>query len=89
VAFESLHGHHDDSSNKFADWLYKPHDQPAYICQKATPVRINLWLFQGQAPQECSAGRAHRSLVQVHARYGDYGCYGDAWQAVTFVATST
>jgi hypothetical protein len=51
VAFESLHGHHDDNSNKFADWLYQPDDQPAYISQKAMPVRINLWLFQGQPPR--------------------------------------
>ena len=51
VAFESLHGHRDDSSNKFADWLYKPHDPPAYIFQKAMPIRINVWLFQGQPPR--------------------------------------
>ena len=63
VTFQSLHGHHDDNSTYFADWPYQPQN-PA---QKAMPVRINLWLFQGQPPMEWSAGRTHRSLIEVLA----------------------
>ena len=51
VTFQSLHGHHDDSADQFAGWLYQPQDPGSYVPQKATSVRINLWLFQGQSPQ--------------------------------------
>ena len=51
VTFQSLHGHHDDNSNYLADWLYEPQNPASYIPQKAMPVDINLWLFQGQPPR--------------------------------------
>ena len=50
VTFQSLHGHRDDDSNQFANWQYQPDDPPSYISQKAMPVDINLWLFQGHPP---------------------------------------
>lgn len=52
VTFQSLHGHRDDNSNQFADWLYQPQDPATYIPQKAMPVDINLWLFQGHPPMD-------------------------------------
>jgi hypothetical protein len=51
VTFLSLHGHHDDNSNQFADWQYPPQYPVSYIPQKAMPVDMNLWLFQGQPPR--------------------------------------
>ena len=45
VTFQSLHGHRDDNSNQFANWLYQPGDPPGYIPLKPIPVDINLWLF--------------------------------------------
>jgi hypothetical protein len=35
VTFQSLRGHHDDSSNQFADWLYQPPDPASYIPQES------------------------------------------------------
>jgi hypothetical protein len=51
VTFQSLNGHRDDSVNQFAGWLYQPQDPASYVPQKAMPVRINLWLFQGKSPR--------------------------------------
>ena len=50
VSFQSLHGHHDDNSSQFENWVYQPPDLAGYISQKPMPVRINLWLFKGQPP---------------------------------------
>jgi len=60
VAFQSLHGHQDDDSSQFEDWLYRPQDPRKYIPQEAMPVDINLWLFQGQPPRN---GRQEVELV--------------------------
>ena len=51
VTFQSLHGHRDDNSNEFENWLYQPQEPPSYISQEAMPVEINLWLFHGQPPR--------------------------------------
>jgi len=51
VTFQSPHGHHDDAADQFAGWLYQPQQPASYVPQKAMPVRINLWLFQGQSPR--------------------------------------
>ena len=51
VTFQSLHGHHDDNSNQFENWRYKPDEPRSYISHEAMPVEINLWLFQGQPPR--------------------------------------
>jgi len=51
VTFQSLHGLHDDGADQFAGWRYQPQDPASYVPQKAMPVRINLWLFQGQSPR--------------------------------------
>ena len=48
---QSLHGLHDDGADQFAGWRYQPQDPASYVPQKAMPVRINLWLFQGQSPR--------------------------------------
>jgi hypothetical protein len=50
VTFQSLNGRRDDSANQFAGWLYQPQEPASYVPQKAMPVRINLWLFQGRSP---------------------------------------
>ena len=51
VAFQSLHGHRDDEIGEFEHWKYTP-DTPRLIPQQPTPVRINLWLFDGAAPSD-------------------------------------
>lgn len=51
VRFQSLHGHRDDNTNQFAGWLFRPRDPLRRIPQVPLPVHLNLWLFQGQAPQ--------------------------------------
>jgi len=50
VFFQSQHGHYDDSTLEFANWLYQPANPTNYISQQAMPVHINLWCFQGRAP---------------------------------------
>jgi len=73
VTFQSLHGHHDDNSNQFADWLYQPQNPASYIPQKAMPVDINLWLFQGQPPGMVSRSNslfAPSSSRRLHDEYG-------------------
>ncbi len=51
VRFQSLHGHRDDNANQFAGWLFRPRDPLRRIPQAPLPVHLNLWLFQGQPPQ--------------------------------------
>ena len=51
VYFQSLHGHQDGNLYPFASWLYRPSNYSAHISTKAMPVFMNLWLYQGQAPQ--------------------------------------
>jgi hypothetical protein len=51
VAFQSLHGHRDDDIGEFEHWRYTP-GKPRLIPQQPTPVRINLWLFDGIAPSD-------------------------------------
>jgi hypothetical protein len=52
VFFQSLHGHRDDNSIEFAEWLYEPRDPASQLGQQPVPVEINLWLFKGQPPQD-------------------------------------
>ena len=51
VYFQSLHGHQDGNLYPFASWRYQPTDYAAHISTQAMPVFMNLWLNQGQAPQ--------------------------------------
>jgi len=51
VAFQSSHGHRDEDSSQLGNWMYQPQDPLSHISQKAMPVDINLWLFQGQPPR--------------------------------------
>lgn len=51
VRFQSLHGHRNDNANQFTSWLFRPRDPQRRIPQAPLPVHLNLWLFQGQAPQ--------------------------------------
>jgi len=48
--FASYNGFSIKPKNRYANWSYtaKPNDN--YIHDKAMPVHINLWLFQGQPP---------------------------------------
>ena len=52
VTFESLTGHRDDDSNKFAEWLFQPPDPQKELGHQPMPVEINLWLFRGQPPRD-------------------------------------
>ena len=52
VSFQSLHGHRDDNSSQFGEWLYQPRDPSSYVSQKPMPFRINLWCFRGQPPKD-------------------------------------
>jgi hypothetical protein len=52
VVFESLHGHRDDSRNRFASYTFKPEKPDESIAQKPMPVYINLWCFQGKPPAD-------------------------------------
>ena len=51
VTFQSLHGHRDDDKLQFEYWQYTP-GFPRLIPQQPTPVRINLWLFDGRPPSD-------------------------------------
>jgi hypothetical protein len=51
VSLQSLHGHRNDNQNEIASWVYAPLDK-RLIPQKPLPVHINLWLFQGKAPDD-------------------------------------
>lgn len=51
VRFQSLHGHRNNNANQFAGWLFHPRDPLRRIPQAPLPVHLNLWLFQGQPPQ--------------------------------------
>jgi hypothetical protein len=51
VTFQSIHGHRDDDSGRFAAWRYQPSDPANYIGDQLLPVQINLWLFKGEPPK--------------------------------------
>ncbi len=51
VTFQSLHGHRDDDNEEFEHWEYTP-GKARLIPQQPTPVRLNLWLFDGRAPAD-------------------------------------
>lgn len=51
VSLQSLHGHRDDNNSEIAGWVYDPLDK-RLIPQAPLPVHINLWLFQGKAPDD-------------------------------------
>ena len=51
VYFQSLHGHQGGNLYPFASWRCQPTDYAAHISTKAMPVFMDLWLYQGQAPQ--------------------------------------
>ena len=53
VTFQSLHGHRDDDTDEFERWAYSP-GEARLMPQQPTPVRINLWLFDGRAPLDNS-----------------------------------
>jgi hypothetical protein len=50
VFFQSQHGHDDGENHQFASWLYQPANPAACISQRAMPVHLNLWCFNGQPP---------------------------------------
>jgi hypothetical protein len=52
IFFQSLHGHEDNNENEIASWLYQPDMPLTNIPQKAMPIHINLWLFEGKTPTD-------------------------------------
>lgn len=51
VDYLSLHGWQDGTSdNPIGSWNDRPAQPKQHIPQKALPVHMNLWLFDGQAP---------------------------------------
>jgi hypothetical protein len=52
VSFQSLHGHYDNNTNQFAQWLFQPNDAALRIGRQPMPLDINLWLFHGQPPAD-------------------------------------
>jgi hypothetical protein len=47
-----LYGHRNDDRNEIVRWKFAPRDTTSYISQKAMPVHLNLWLFQGRPPSD-------------------------------------
>jgi hypothetical protein len=50
IVFQSEHGHAQEKSASFAHWVYQPADAAARVSQKAMPVHLNLWCFNGRPP---------------------------------------
>ncbi|MES1240773.1 MAG: glycoside hydrolase family 16 protein [Acidobacteriota bacterium] len=50
VLFQGQHGHYNDSTNEFARWSFYPEDSSELVPQDPMPVRLNLWLYQGNPP---------------------------------------
>lgn len=52
VFFQSLHGHRDDDSHEYANWLFQPKDPAIAIGRKPMPLHINLWCHKGNPPSD-------------------------------------
>jgi len=51
VSFQSSQGHCDYDRQEINARVYSPRKASRYVSQKAMPVHINLWLFQGLPPK--------------------------------------
>lgn len=51
ILFQLLQGHRDDDLEELSRWLYRPQEVTRSISQRAMPVHLNLWLFQGLPPK--------------------------------------
>jgi hypothetical protein len=50
IVFRSLRGFTSGNTPTFGQWTFRPGNPIGRIPQDPTPVHLNLWLFQGQAP---------------------------------------
>jgi hypothetical protein len=52
VSFASFHGfRNDDAGTPIATWDFSPGDTANLVPHAAEPTHLNLWLFQGQPPE--------------------------------------
>jgi hypothetical protein len=51
VSFQCLHGDRNDDQGEYAHWSFHPSDSRQRVPQQPLPVHINLWLVNGNAPQ--------------------------------------
>ena len=52
VVFESCGEQGGNQTRRLASWVFQPPNPAACISQKAMPVHINLWCFQGKPPSD-------------------------------------
>jgi hypothetical protein len=52
VKLESLAGHQNGTTGRYAIWSFKPDKPKTLVPQKPMPVHINLWLSGGAAPTD-------------------------------------